>query len=151
MDKLFEQTNYGFLIEITMKKIKQTLQRRLSAKGYDLTVDQWVILDQLIKKNGLSQREIAALIFKDPPTVTRILDLLVKKSLVSRVQLDDDRRKFHIELTEAGRQKYKQILPEVVALREAGWQDLSEEDLADLVRILQTVFKNMETYDKVTV
>lgn len=129
-----------------MKKIRQTLQKKLAEKGFDITVDQWVILDHLMKANGLSQQKLGELTFKDAPTVTRIIDLLEKKGLVQRQVSNGDRRKFSIVLTDTGCDTYQLVLPEVESLRSAGWDHLSENDFNELMRILRTVFVNMETY-----
>jgi DNA-binding MarR family transcriptional regulator len=148
MEHLFQGSNYGFHIEVTMKKIRQTLQKKLAEKEFDLTVDQWVILDHLMKIDGLSQQKLGQLTFKDAPTITRIIDLMVRKGLVERKVATNDRRKFSIGLTSTGREIYGLVLPEVESLRSAGWQHLSENDFSELMRILKTVFINMETYQK---
>ncbi len=146
MEHLFQGSNYGFHIEVTMKKIRQTLQKKLIEKNFDITVDQWVILDHLMKTDGISQQELGDLTFKDAPTITRIIDLIVKKGLVARETSKTDRRKFSILLTDAGRDVYGQVLPVVESLRSAGWMHLSENDFSELMRILRTVFVNMETH-----
>lgn len=146
MEHLFKGSNYGFHIEVTMKKIRQTLQKKFAEKGHDITVDQWVILDHLMKTDGLSQRKLGKLTFKDAPTITRIIDLMVKKGLVERKVSANDRRKFSISLTGFGRENYGTVLPDVESLRSAGWLGLSEDDFNDLMRILQTIFANMEAY-----
>lgn len=146
MEHLFQGSNYGFHIEVTMKKIRQTLQKKLIEKSLDITVDQWVILDHLMKTDGISQQELGDLTFKDAPTITRIIDLIVKKGLVARETSKTDRRKFSILLTDAGRDVYSRVLPVVKSLRKAGWAHLSESDFNELMRILRTVFVNMEAH-----
>ena len=76
--------NYGFLIERTGKKLKQSLQRIFNDIDADITVDQWVILYELHEHGSLSQNQIGENTYKDAPTVTRIIDLLAKKKLVKR-------------------------------------------------------------------
>lgn len=75
---------YFFKIDTTIKKIRNALQKQLTEAGFDLTVDQWVLIDHIFRKQGISQNELAEMTFKDPPTVTRIIDLLEKKGLVER-------------------------------------------------------------------
>lgn len=135
---------YGFYIERTMKKIRQHLQGRFAEMGADLTVDQWVLLDLLNKQDGLSQNEIARQVYKDAPTVTRIIDLLCKKGLTRRVADEADRRRFSIVLTSEGKAKVEEVLPVVIEVREQGWGGLSATDYADLIRILNTVFDNLK-------
>jgi DNA-binding MarR family transcriptional regulator len=144
MDIFASEANYGFLIEVTMKKIKQTLQRKFNEIDLDLTVDQWVILDILSIEDGISQQEIGKICFKDAPTLTRILDLMVRKELIERKTQTNDRRKFEIRLTTKGLQKHANTAPVVQKLRAEGRAHLSEQDMHDLFRILRQVNYNME-------
>ena len=82
----------GFIIERTAKRMKQFYQKMLKGANTGVTVDQWIILQTIHKDNGLSQFDIANLTFKDAPTVTRIIDLLVGKELIERIADPDDRR-----------------------------------------------------------
>ncbi len=134
----------GFIIERTAKKMKQRFKRILKEQGAEVTVDQWIILQELEKADGLSQFEIAARTFKDAPTVTRIIDLLCKKKLTERLADPEDRRKFNICLTKKGRAKITEVLPMVQAFRTEAWDSLSVEDMNRLTDILNTIFNNLK-------
>ena len=140
--KYKEHKNFGFLIERTIKKIRQNLQKRFVDKGVDITVDQWVILDQLNTRDGMSQNELAECTYKDAPTVTRIIDILCKKELTQRVMDPNDRRRFKIMLTQEGKAVIEKALPEVYAIRKQGWEGLEDQDYEHLMRILDTIYKN---------
>ena len=133
----------GFIIERTAKKMKQSFKRILKEREAEITVDQWVILQELKKENGLSQFEIAARTFKDAPTVTRIIDLLCKKELLERIPDTDDRRKFNIFLTKAGESKIVKVLPMVESFRAEAWSGLSDKEINQLKNTLNTIFKNL--------
>jgi DNA-binding MarR family transcriptional regulator len=135
--------NYGFLLERTGKKLKQTLQRIFNDIDADITVDQWVILYELHMHTSLSQNELGENTFKDAPTVTRIIDLLAKKNLVKRKMSKEDRRKYNIELTKKGTEKIETLLPAVIEYRKTGWEGLTKSDLDTLNVILNKVFDNM--------
>ena len=135
---------YFFKIDTTIKKIRNYMQRGLADANIDLTVDQWVVLDHLSQNRGISQIELGNITFKDPPTMTRILDLLVKKALVTRLNSSSDRRKFTIDLTEKGKDihiKANQIITEV---RKQAWNNLNEADYQTLVKIMDTIYSNVE-------
>lgn len=136
--------NYGFLIEKTGKKLKQELQKRFQENGKDITVDQWVILLELKKFHLLSQVELAEKTFKDAPTVTRIIDLLIKKELVIKTSSEDDRRKFMVSLSEKGKQEVEILLPIVQKFRIKGWFGLTENDGIALQRILNKIITNIQ-------
>jgi DNA-binding MarR family transcriptional regulator len=136
--------NYGFTIEKTMKRIKQNLQRRFNKHHFGVTVDQWVVLDCVHQQDALSQNEIAEATFKDAPTVTRIIDQLCTKGLAVREPDPQDRRRFNISLTDKGHKKVGQIQPVVLAMRQDGWQGLTEDDYHQLMRVLNRVFGNLD-------
>ncbi len=134
---------YFFKIDSTIKKIRTALQRQFNDAGFDLTVDQWVVIDHLFRNPGISQNTLADMTTKDAPTVTRIIDLLAQKGLTERRLTDNDRRKFLVYLTEAGEAKYHEVLPVVSAMRRKGWGDLSEADYQHFVRIMDSIYQNV--------
>ncbi len=133
---------YFFKIDTTIKKIRNALQKRFVDAGFDLTVDQWVVIDHLHRNPGIAQSTLAELTTKDAPTVTRIIDLLAKKGLVERRMADDDRRKFLVFLTLDGEKLYEQMLPAVVEIRRQGWGNLSDDDYQHFVRIMDEIYQN---------
>ncbi len=137
------QRAYFFKIDTTIKKIRHTMQKKLDHAGLNITVDQWVLIDHIEKNEGLSQIELAEVTVKDGPTVTRILDLLVSKGLIERRMPENDRRKFGIHLTEAGRTKYQEAFPIVAEVRQLGWGNLSDDDYHAFVRILDSIYNNI--------
>ena len=134
----------GFIIERTQKRMKQHFQRLLKEAKAGITVDQWVILQELDKKDGLSQFELAQRTYKDAPTMTRIIDKLCAKGLIVREADPEDRRKFSINLTTEGFKTIKLVLPVVQDFRKAGWKGLQLEDLNHLVNTLNVIFENLE-------
>ncbi|MDX1939422.1 MAG: MarR family transcriptional regulator [Saprospiraceae bacterium] len=134
----------GFVLERASRRMKQYFQEQLQQAGCGITIDQWVILQELEKQDGLSQLEIAKATFKDAPTVTRIIDLLCEKGLTRRITDEEDRRRFQIELTEAGRNKIAEALPVIEQAREKAWQGFDEERLDALMHMLNEVFENLK-------
>ena len=133
----------GFILERTARRMKQFFQQRLASAGVDITIDQWVILQELEREDGQSQFELARATFKDAPTVTRIIDLLCNKELTRRVPDAADRRRFRIELTEAGRLKITEVLPLIKGFRRDAWRGLRDEEVDQLVSTLNKIFDNL--------
>jgi len=135
---------FGTYIDRTIKIIRHNYTRVFKELDLDITTEQWVLLDSLTKKDGLSQNQLANGSFKNAPTVSRIIDLLCKKGFTTRVPSTEDRRKFHIHITPKGRAVYDKALPEVLKLREQGWKNLSDEDYHHFLRIMNQIFLNFE-------
>lgn len=137
-----EHRAYFFKIDTTIKKIRNVLQQHLNQAGFDLTVDQWVLIDHIARNEGISQNELAEMTAKDAPTITRILELLVKKDLVIRKIDAIDRRRFNLYLTDDGKQLFDKALPIVLEIRRRGWGDLSDADYENFVRIMDSIYHN---------
>lgn len=139
---------YSFLLDRTARKVKQYAQQQFKQAGFDVTVDQWLVLKNLAENPQLSQTELANLVFKDHPTLTRIIDLLHKKGHVLRVQHPQDRRSFQLHLTEAGVEKVVELRPKVLEIREKAWENLTEVDFLEFKRVLNTIYKNLDDQTK---
>ncbi len=135
--------NYGFTLESTAKKIKLALQRRFNEIGVDITVDQWVVLLELHKHGTQNQVALCELCCKDAPTITRIIELLVKKELITREGCKEDRRRFNISLNKKGKALIQKLLPIIVEFRIQGWDALTEKDILHLERITKKIQENL--------
>ncbi|MFP4089235.1 MAG: MarR family winged helix-turn-helix transcriptional regulator [Cyclobacteriaceae bacterium] len=138
-------SNYSFLLEKTSKIIRQYAKQQFRAQGFEVTIDQWAVLKILFEKGEMSQVELAALAHKDTPTLTRILDILSEKQLLSRKADDCDRRRCIICLTEDGEKTARDMLPVVRNIRMHAWKGLNEEDFMHFVRILNTIQHNLKS------
>lgn len=131
----------GSFIDRTYKVVRQDLINRFKEADVDLTPEQWVILSKL-NEQDMYQTDLASLSFRDKPTVSRIVDLLVKKKLVKRMQDEFDGRKYLVTLTDNGHKLVERAYPAVDASRNLGWTDLSESEYETLISTLDKIFVN---------
>lgn len=134
---------YSFLLDRTARRVKQYAQQRFKELGFNITVDQWLVLKHLSEHDEMKQNELAGLIFKDNPTLTRIVDLLCKKGLTERKLHPGDRRSFIVTLTKQGQKKVDQLKPKVKDIRTKAWEGLTERDFNQFKKILDTIYKNL--------
>lgn len=135
---------YSFLLERTARRVKQYAQYQFNCREFGITVDQWSILKILKQRTDLSQKELAEYCGKDQPTLTRIVDLLVRKNLVERRANPSDRRSFVVHLTLDGEQKINTLADHVGEIRMQAWKNLNDADFEHLKRILNTIYDNLE-------
>ena len=143
--KTSEPKKFGLILDVTFKATKKDLMKRFRDNDIDLTPEQWTVLDSLANRGKLAQKELAAGTFKDAPTVSRIVDLLVQCELITRTSDRVDRRILHIDLTEKGQMLYERTLSVVVEARKQGWKGLTDEDYDTFKRILETISNNVQT------
>ncbi|MDN3669992.1 MarR family transcriptional regulator [Echinicola jeungdonensis] len=137
-------SQYSFLLDRTARRVKQYAQQKFKNGDFDVTVDQWVVLKNLSENEALSQTDLTQLVFKDHPTLTRIIDILCKKGYVERVPHPEDRRSFQILLTQEGKEKVIQLKPQVSLIREKAWEKLDKNDFEEFKRILNTIYNNLQ-------
>ena len=136
----------GFLLERTTRIAKLSFTKAFKKLEVDITPEQWVVMDKLDLNGEMSQKQIGNESFKNAPTISRIIDNLVKKGYVSRISEESDRRKTVISLTENGKKIVIQCRREVDALRDLSWNNLTDKDYQDFNRIIDQVFSNFESY-----
>jgi DNA-binding MarR family transcriptional regulator len=135
--------SYSLLLDRTARRVKQYAQQRFNELGFNITVDQWVVLKNLHEQKQMKQNDLAELLFKDNPTLTRIIDLLCDKGLVVRNSNPDDRRSFKVSLTKEGTKKVEQLSPKIKDIRFKAWDGLTERDFNQFKKILNTIYENL--------
>ncbi|KGE13601.1 MarR family winged helix-turn-helix transcriptional regulator [Sphingobacterium deserti] len=136
-------SQYSFILDRTARRVKQYAQNSFLQGAFDLTIDQWSILKILYEEDAMTQKEIAEKSGKDQPTLTRIVDILIKKRLAQRVEHPEDRRCLHLKLTKEGKAKVEELSPAVKEIRMKAWENLSEDDFENFTRILNTIYNNL--------
>lgn len=129
-------------IERAIKEYRKFSQKNISNKIEDLTIDQGMVLLFLDKHSELTQKEIAALIFKDNASMTRMINLMVNKKYLKRSMNKVDRRRFTIELTTKGKEVLETLPPIILSNREKSLQGISQEEILQLETILKKIASN---------
>jgi DNA-binding MarR family transcriptional regulator len=133
----------GYVVNRTAVLLRQELQRRFRAINQRLAAEEWALMGQLWKEDGLSRQQLADQTIKDQTTVTRLLDALVHKDLVRREQDRTDRRIVRIWLTPSGQALESQLVPLARALMDQVSDGISEQDIAVTLRTLRRMQENV--------
>jgi MarR family transcriptional regulator, transcriptional regulator for hemolysin len=131
-----------YSLDKTIKTYRQFAQKRFFEQGFDITIDQWLVLNAIYEKPDITQLEIAGKVFKDTASVTRIIDLLIKKELLIRDAHSTDRRRFTLELTNEGRKLMIKIIDVVEKNRDIALQDISDKELIRMKETLNHIIDN---------
>lgn len=131
-----------YSIEQAIKEYRKVAQRNIAKIVKDITVDQCLVLIILNKDAKISQNELANLVFKDNASITRMIELMVKKEYLSRTIHKEDRRKFSLEITEKGKNTLELVNPIVQINRETALNGLSLEEINLLNKTLNKIITN---------
>jgi len=100
-----------------------------------LTISQFGVLEALLHKGPLCQRDLAAKILKSTGNITMVIDNLEKRGLVRRERDVQDRRYLTVHLTEAGRGLVTDVFAGVESAISAEMAALSEDEQELLGRL----------------
>jgi len=134
MEKLDSILFYS--LEKAIKSYRQFAQRNMMKKGFDLTIDQWLVLKAIQDNPGCTQQDIARIAFKDFASVTRMIELLVKKRYLTRAIHSHDRRRFSLTLTDKALSSFEAMQPITKANRKMALRGITEEEMVQLQRYL---------------
>jgi DNA-binding MarR family transcriptional regulator len=142
-DKILKDVLF-FSIDQTMRRLRGYATKRFAEEGFNITVDQWLVLKRVSDANGIiSQTEIAEMLDKDAASMTRILDLLVKKELLFRRMSETDRRRFNLVMTPKGLEYVVALMPIVVNIREKSLVAITDAEILVLRSVLQKITDNL--------
>ena len=144
MSKFKLDDSYGYLINLAAQRLKYELHQCFQARGYDITPEQWAVLNRLWEQDGLSQVDLAERTFKDKPGTTRILHLLEKKGVIVRRLDESDRRVFRVFLTKKGRDLKKKLIPCAQEVLAKSDRNLTKDEIAQFKQTLKRMLRNLE-------
>lgn len=131
-----------YTIEKTIKTYRRYAQRQFVNNGIHITIDQWLILCVVDDNNAITLKDLAAKVFKDEASLTRITHLLEKNNLISKKQDVDDKRKTQIFLTESGKKTMKSAFNISKQYRKDALNGISKEEVKNMAILLNNIVEN---------
>ena len=128
-----------FSLERSFRKVRHALQSILEKQDTNLTLDQWMVLRKVNENEGISQISIAESLNKEAPSITRMLDVLIRQDLMTREMNQSDRRKYHLVMTEKGRETAERLTQPLKSYMETSLNILTDEDQAALDSYLERI------------
>lgn len=134
---------FGFQIVRMARLLRVHFTRFAEREGFDVTQEQWLILNKLAQNPGQSQLSLADSLIHDKPNITRILTGLEQKKLIRRRVDSEDRRVMRVSLTPAGEKLHTEFARVVSAERDRMHAGLNDRDFENLMRVVNTLEKNI--------
>lgn len=118
-------------------QLKKNLRRKVNSVigDEDVTFEQFEVLNCLVGKDGVKQKDISKQLDRDPATLTKMLSLLEGKGYVTRGMSEKDRRVSNVYITDKGIQKVSDITNIVELLNELVMEEFTRKN--------QLLFKEM--------
>lgn len=122
---------------------RRELGQRFRESGHAISPEEWAILLLLWNQDGQHPGEMSARTVRDPTTMTRLIDSMVKKGIVERQTVANDRRRSLICLTNRGRALEPVLISLAMPMIRASMAGISAEDADIATRVLNRMVSNL--------
>ncbi|KZK96279.1 Multiple antibiotic resistance protein MarR [Pseudovibrio sp. Ad46] len=112
-------------------------------RPHDISLAQWVVLSALWRQDGLNVSELSEYSSKKTAALSRLLDRMESKGLVSRSAVEDDKRSVKIHLTEKG-QGLSHLIDMYKHVNGILLSDLTETEKEQLLPMLERMLKSVQ-------
>jgi DNA-binding MarR family transcriptional regulator len=133
------KSHAGFWLRFVSNHVSYAFARKLLSSG--VTVAEWVVLREMFEKDSMAPSLLARITGLTRGAVSKLIDRLVEKKLVSREACEGDRRFQAIALTPAGRR----LVPALAAIADENDEEffsaLTEKERKALIAILRKLVR----------
>lgn len=109
---------------------------RFYQNRFGLSVTEWRAMAVLGRFPGISAMEVAERTAMDKVAVSRAVNALLSRELLTRAFHENDRRRSMLQLSDSGRQVYEEIVPLALKLEASLLEAFNEDEKALLARLL---------------
>lgn len=129
-----EEQHIGYLLRQTAHLSHTIYNKKLEKEG--ISVSQDSVLSLLYRSNGLTQKELQQALYIQASSLTKLIDILEKKGLVTRISHPEDARYKLISLTEVGSSLKNQLWSVKTEAEKEITKGLSIQEIEVLTQLL---------------
>lgn len=130
-------------LNLSACKLKQYTASILKQSNVGLTPEQFLVIDILWNQGPMSQQQVADTIMKDKNSVTKLVDALERKGMVSRIKDPGDRRAYKLVLSEKA-ENLKNNAKEIgISMLDRMLDGIAEDELKAFLQTLEKMTGNM--------
>lgn len=138
----------GNAIVATGRAIKVHNLEVYAKNNFEITPEQYLVLNILKDDENLNQNNLCKLLCKDKSNMTRLISVLEEKGLIEK---NSNNKKFAniIKITEKGKLLRSEITPIMLKSRKHYLREISQDDMYTCIKVLTQIQENLEeNYDK---
>lgn len=143
MQQEFKKYLISNAIVSTATMIKVFTLKNFNVHNFEITPEQFVLLDATYQNKGLYQRQIGILLGKDRANVTRLIHILEKKELIIIKEDSNGRRVKRIEITQKGKELRDKIFIEIKKIRNVYLKNIDDDELLNCIKTLDKIKNNI--------
>ena len=129
-------------LENTARSIKENVNNHFKDLHFDISYEQWEIIQTIFDNPGLSQIEIAKKCGKEPASVSRTLKFLKKKNIINKVKEENNKRNNRIFLTQKGNELCIKARICFENISKRGLHNIFDREVNILIKLLERIQHN---------
>lgn len=135
--------NLVFQLGAIARKVHQHVESVFRKENLGITPEQFSLLTILWYNEGISIKELADRSQRDKTTISRVVNNMIKRDLIRRLDNMDDKRAKRIFLTDHGRNLQDQLVMLSGEIYVQTLGNLSNEELDQTLAVFQKIEKNL--------
>jgi DNA-binding MarR family transcriptional regulator len=136
------EAHLGYWLSFVSNHVSHAFRRKMAGRG--VTVAEWVVLRELFKREPMAPSALAERLCMTRGAISKLVERLVRKSLVTRTADDEDRRYQAVALTARG----QALVPELAALADRNDAEffgaLSASERKTLKRLMKQIVQKRD-------
>lgn len=136
------ENTFGYALHHASYVFKASMKDRFRAAGVNVTPEEFVFLF-LIPGDGAPQSLLTKKSLKDKTTITRLVDRLVTKGWITRMENENNRREQLIFTTDEGAEIKQQLMPIALELITIATNGLDPDEIETSRKILTKIILNL--------
>lgn len=122
--------------------MRESFNSVFQKKHFGVSYDQWLIIEQVMCKQGISQIEIANSTGKDRASISRIIKNLQQKGLLTKIHNESNKRANKVYLTPDGLELSDRIINVYKEVYQSQFVGIYEREMNFLKDILVRINQN---------
>ena len=118
----------------------ETVSKEANESG--LSLAHFEVIRTTAEKDSMTMKEVASLLHITPPSASALVDKLVEKELIKRLQPGKDRRTVEIALGDKAHKLFHSFHKKRMCMFKKTYSKLDQKDKEDLIRIINKSISN---------
>ena len=127
----------------------QMLTREFKENDIVVTVEQFSVLAMLFYQDGVSQQEVSDALGRDKTTIARVISIMERDNMITRVTNKKDSRGKLIYLTRKGRSIQQKAVGVSGKLYLRAIGNLKESELKAAIKVMTSMTANLSNTEKI--
>ncbi|WP_332631033.1 MarR family winged helix-turn-helix transcriptional regulator [Halalkalibacter flavus] len=133
----------GYKITNTARLITNRLNKNFKQNNLPVTHEQWAIMIRLWEEDGLTQNNLSEMTKKDSPSISRLINNMEKRDLVTRIPHPVDKRTNLIFLTATGKKMQMSMIEQAQNTVDQISNGIEKEEMEIFLKVLRKIDQNL--------